>query len=98
MKKQKWLVFFVALALIAGTAGLLNRLKASQRLGEPGIKSAPIPGSLNRKIDLPERVLEFTSTNVPEPELVLRYLPPTQATLSGITNRQTAWICFQPSS
>ena len=75
MKKQRWLVFFVALALIAGTAGVLNRLKSSQRLGEPGIKSEPIPGSLNRKIDLPERVLDFTSTNVPEPELVLGYLP-----------------------
>jgi hypothetical protein len=28
------------------------------------------------KINLPERVLDFTSTNVPEPELVLSYLPP----------------------
>jgi len=27
------------------------------------------------KIDLPERVLDFTSTNVPEPEVVLGYLP-----------------------
>ena len=75
MKKQKWLLFFVALALIAGTVGVLNRLKTSQRLGEPGIKSTPIPGSVNRNIDLPERVLDFTSTNVPESELVLGYLP-----------------------
>ena len=75
MKKQTWLAFFAALALIAGTAGALNRLKANQRLGEPGIKSAPIPGSVNRKIDLPERVFDFTSTNVPEPEVVVGYLP-----------------------
>ena len=27
------------------------------------------------KIDLPARVLDFSSTNVPEPELVLGYLP-----------------------
>jgi hypothetical protein len=27
------------------------------------------------KIDLPERVLDFTSTNVPEPEVVLGFLP-----------------------
>lgn len=75
MNKQRWLVFLVALGLIAGTAGALDRLKANQRLGEPGIKSAPIPGSVNRKIDLPERVLDFTSTNLPEPEIVLGYLP-----------------------
>ena len=27
------------------------------------------------KIELPESVLDFTSTNVPEPEVVLGYLP-----------------------
>jgi hypothetical protein len=75
MKIQKWLAFFAALALIGGTAGALNRLKANQRLGEPGIKSMRIPGSMNRKIDLPARVLDFTSTNVPEPEVVVGYLP-----------------------
>jgi hypothetical protein len=74
MKNQKWLVFFIALVLMLGTAGLLLRLKANQRLGQPGIKSAPIPGSVQMKIDLPERVLDFTSTNVPEPEIVLGYL------------------------
>jgi hypothetical protein len=75
MKKQKWILFFVALALIAGTAGLLVRLKSHPRLGNPGIVATPIPGSLAMKIDLPGRVLDFTSTNVPEPEVVLGYLP-----------------------
>ena len=37
--------------------------------------AVPIPGSLEMKIDLPERVLDFTSTNMPEPEIVLDYLP-----------------------
>jgi len=27
------------------------------------------------RVELPERVLEFTSTNMPEPEVVLGYLP-----------------------
>ena len=75
MKNQKWLMLFVALVLMAGTAGALTRLKTNQRLGEPGIKATPIPGSVKMKIDLPERVLDFTSTNVPEPEVVLGYLP-----------------------
>jgi len=75
MTKQKWIPLVVALALMAGTAGVLVRLKDHPRLGNPGIIATPIPGSLGMKIDLPERVLDFTSTNVPEPEVVLGYLP-----------------------
>ena len=75
MTKQKWILFFVALVLIAGTAGLLVGLKNHPRLGQPGVRAMPIPGSLAMKIDLPERVLDFSSTNVPEPEIVSGYLP-----------------------
>jgi len=75
MKKQKWLILFTVLVLIAGTAGALTWLKANLRLGKPGIKAAPIPGSGAMKIDLPAQVLGFTSTNVPESDVVLGYLP-----------------------
>ena len=75
MKHQKWLVFFVALGLMAGTAGALTWLRANQKLGKPGIKAMAIPGSVMMKIELPERVLDFTSTNMPEPEVVVGYLP-----------------------
>jgi hypothetical protein len=76
MKNQKWLLLLVALALMAGTAGALARLKSFQRLGKPGIMAAPIAGTLKMNLDLPERVLDCDSTNVPEPEVVLGYLPP----------------------
>jgi hypothetical protein len=76
MKQQKWLILSVALILIAGTAGALTWLRTHQALGRPGLKTEAIPGSVQVKINLPERVLDFTSTNVPEPELVLSYLPP----------------------
>jgi hypothetical protein len=75
MKYQKWLILFVVFALMAGTAGALVWLKGHQRLGKPGIKAIPIPGSVMMKIDLPERVLDFTSTNVPESEVELGYFP-----------------------
>ena len=75
MKHQKWLILFVVLVLMAGTVGALIWLKGHQRLGKPGIKATPIPGSAMMKIDLPERVLDFTSTNVPESELELSYFP-----------------------
>jgi len=76
MKHQKWIILSVALVLIAGTAGALTWLRANQKLGRPGIKAEAIPGSVMMKINLPERVLDFTSTNVPEPQLVLDYMPP----------------------
>jgi hypothetical protein len=76
MKNQKWLILSVAVVLIAGTAGALTWLRTHQKLGQPGILAEPIPGSVQVKINLPERVLDFTSTNVPEPQVVLGYLPP----------------------
>jgi hypothetical protein len=75
MKTRKWVIFFVALALMSGMAGSLNWLKSRQQLGQPGLKTEPIPGSVIVDLDLPERVLDFTSTNVPESELELNYFP-----------------------
>lgn len=72
---KKWLLFSVALAMMAGTAGALTWLKSHQRLGPPGIKCEAIPGSVMMRLALPARVLDFTSTNMPEPETVLSYLP-----------------------
>jgi hypothetical protein len=76
MKNQKWIILSAALILIAGTAAALTWMQANQKLGRPGIKAVAIPGSVMMKINLPERVLDFTSTNVPEPQVVLGYLPP----------------------
>ena len=73
--RQKIFLFAAALLLMAGTAGALTWLKAHQRLGAPGLVAAPVPGSALMQIGLPERVLDFTSTNLPEPEVVLGYLP-----------------------
>jgi hypothetical protein len=75
MKHQKWIILSVALVLIVGTAGALTWLRANQKLGQPGIEAKAIPGSVMMKIDLPERVLDFTSTNVPESEVELGYFP-----------------------
>ena len=75
MKNQKWTFLIVAVVLMAGTAAALAWMRANQRLGTPGIKAAPIPGQVQMKIDLPERVLDFTSTNIPEPAVAIGYFP-----------------------
>ncbi|HEY3760289.1 MAG TPA: hypothetical protein VGN23_00880 [Verrucomicrobiae bacterium] len=75
MKNQKWILFSVMLAAIAGSAALLAGMKKHPQLGKPGIRAEPIPGSVAMKIDLPAGVSNFISTNVPEPAVVLGYLP-----------------------
>jgi hypothetical protein len=76
MKNKKWILFSIALALMAGTAFALTWFRAHQKLGRPGIIAGKIPGSVMMKINLPEHVLDFSSTNMPEPQVVLNYLPP----------------------
>ena len=73
--KQKFLLSLVVLALIGGAAVWLNHLHASLKLGTPGIKATPIPGTIKMAFDLPANVLDFTSTNVPEADIVTETLP-----------------------
>jgi len=75
MKARQLILLAVGLALIAGGAGLLLRLKAIQRLGEPGVKVSPIPGTDRLRIDLPERVPLYESTNVEPARVELEMLP-----------------------
>jgi hypothetical protein len=76
MNKQKWIVLVVAFALIGATAILLMRLQANQKLGRPAVKTSPIPGSPRLQVDLPERVLDYTSEPIETDKSVLEWLPP----------------------
>ena len=75
MNKQKWLIVILALGLIGGTAALLTRLQATQKLGQPAVKTRPIPGSLRLQVQLPERVLDCTSEEVEVDKTTLDWLP-----------------------
>jgi hypothetical protein len=75
MKRQQWLILLAVLALIVGAAAMLIRLRTHQKLGVPGIRATPVPGSVVMNIALPERVLDFTSVAVPEDKVVLDLLP-----------------------
>src|SRR5215472_16755347 len=75
MKDKKIVLLVLTLVMMAGTAAALSWLRTNQRLGTPGIKATPISGSVLMKIDLPENVLDFTSTNIPEPAIAIGYFP-----------------------
>jgi hypothetical protein len=75
MNKQKWIMVMVALGLMGGAAGLLTRLQATQKLGQPGVKTRPIPGSVRLQVELPERVLDYTSEAVETDKITMGWLP-----------------------
>ena len=75
MTKQKWILAVVALLMIGSASGLLVRLKANQRLGEPGVKTEPVAGGRNLKVLLPEWVLDYTSEDLPQADVVTNTLP-----------------------
>ena len=77
MKRRKLWMLAAALALMAGTASVLGLLQSHQRLGRPGVKTAPFPGSnIKLQVLLPEHVLNCTSQPVETDKMVLDILPP----------------------
>lgn len=76
MSKQNIIFLAVTLVLIGSAAAVLNHLKANQRLGAPGVRTtAPQGNRLNVEVLLPEIVLDYTSTNIPQHEVVTNVLP-----------------------
>jgi hypothetical protein len=75
MKHRQTIVIVVALLLILGTAGVLAWLKSGQRLGAPGVKTQPLPGTARLAVLLPEKVLDFDSKPVETTKQVLDTLP-----------------------
>ena len=76
MNLLKPTVFVLVLALIGSVAGALSHAKANQRLGLPGVRTRPLPGSQNLEVLLPESVPGYTSILVPQAAVVTNMLPP----------------------
>jgi hypothetical protein len=75
MNRQMLTSTVLALAVMAGTACLLGRVQSHQKLGEPGVKTHPLPGSIRLEAELPERVLDFDSKPLDNEDVVLAVLP-----------------------
>lgn len=62
MNRKQLLLMLVALALIGGTAGLLARVRTTQKLAPPGVTTTNLTSDPQRlRVELPERVLDFNS-------------------------------------
>jgi hypothetical protein len=75
MNRQKWIIVILALGLMGGTAALLARMQTNQKLGQPAVKTTPIPGSQRLQVQLPERVLDCTSEAIEVDKTTLGWLP-----------------------
>lgn len=75
MNRQKWTLALIALVMMGSTVAFLVWLKAHQRLGAPGVKTVATSDGPGLRVELPERVLNYDSTNVPVPQIVTDTLP-----------------------
>lgn len=82
MNSRSWRILAAVMALMVLTAGALLRLRAGQKLGNPGLKLAAQPlfdpnGRLvaTNSVHLPEVVLDYTSQLQPVTSQELNWLP-----------------------
>lgn len=75
MNRRSLTVLFAGLVLIGSGTAALSWSRSHQKLGLPGIKTSPIPGSPRLSIYLPEKVLEYNSEVIPTDKNVLTYMP-----------------------
>lgn len=75
MNWRAFLAGAIGLGCMVAAGAVLFRVKSTQELGAPGLKSTPIPGTDRVQIDLPERVLNFTSKEISLSEVETNSLP-----------------------
>lgn len=75
MNGQKIILFVTVLALMGATAGVLAHAKSNQKLGAPGVKTAPLPGSKNLAVLLPADLPGYKSEAITQAAVVTNQLP-----------------------
>jgi exosortase/archaeosortase family protein len=82
LSRQSWAIFVVVLGLVGAAGGFLARFRSMQVLGQPGLKLAGQSISDEKgqvigtnSVFLPERVLDYQSTNLPVTRVEFEWLP-----------------------
>lgn len=75
MNRLKTTLFVTVLALIGVTAAALAHAKSYQKLGLPGVKTRPLPGSKNLEVLLPGDLPGYQSQEVLQAAVVTNGLP-----------------------
>lgn len=61
MNRQNWILAVVVCLMIAGAGGVMARIKSSQKLGAPGVRTTAIVGSNRLKVEVPAGIPGYTS-------------------------------------
>ncbi len=75
LQTPKWTAAILAVLIMALGAGLLAGSKKHQKLGKPGVKLTQPSAGEAVVVHLPERVLSYTSSEVPPTQIELDTLP-----------------------
>lgn len=82
MSSRNTLMLIAVWILVGGTALFINRLRANQRMGVPGLKMVDVPSRDvhgkpvgTNSVYLPEKVLSYQSQSMPVAPMVLDLLP-----------------------
>jgi hypothetical protein len=82
MNMRRWVIFVVALGMMAATAGYLGKIRQIHRLGPAGVRVGPVPlfdehgeKVTRQSVLLPEKVMGAVGTNGPILEAELTALP-----------------------
>lgn len=81
MNRARLTLLLAGLTVLALCGGTLWRMSATQKLGQPGLRSQPIAGTPRVDIPLPVNVLNYTSRFIP-PDFVTSNTLPRDTSLS----------------
>ncbi len=73
--KVELIVVIGVIVMLVFTGALLAYLQSHQRLGVPGVRVSGQDGRLVVKVELPERVLDYESEEIPQAPIVTNALP-----------------------
>jgi hypothetical protein len=75
MNRQKTILAIVYLLLTGVAAGFILHASANQKLGEPGVRTKPLPGSHNLEVILPQSAPGYAFQATTQAEIVVVSLP-----------------------
>jgi hypothetical protein len=75
MNRNKWILGLMVCLMVGSTAVVMARMKAGQKLGAPGLKTSPLVGSQNLRVELPADVPGFESKWVEVDDVTRQTLP-----------------------
>ncbi len=75
MNRQNWILAVVVCLMIAGAGGVMARIKSSQKLGAPGVRTTAIVGSNRLKVEVPAGISGYTSEWMDVDDLTRQSLP-----------------------